>query len=205
MTESHQIYPQQREAVRVKCDIRAEVVCVTCEGQAITDDWTTGRIVSLCSGGAGLEAPIGATAGDILCLRFGMPDTEEQMNLYGRVVSASGQGIGVKFVGLSLEESAKLLRYAFRQQIRNAKNQALPHDASDAAEDEALLIPENIRRTSAPVMLDANTEVMGTVLSGARVRVAGDIRISGNVQDAEIHALGSVVIDGGFLGIGAAR
>jgi hypothetical protein len=205
MGESPQTYSRQREAVRVTCSIAAEAVCVTREGLAITDDWTKGRITSLCSGGAGLAVAIGAAVGDVLCVRFSMPDTEEQMNLYGRVVNVSDGAVSVKFVGLSLEESAKLLRYAFRQQIRIAKNQALPEDASEPVEDEALVIPENIRRTWAPIMLDANTEVMGTVLSGARVRVAGDIRISGNVQDADISALGSVVIDGGFLGIGAGK
>jgi len=205
MGESPQTYPRQREAVRVKCSIPAEAVCVTRDGLAITDDWTKGRITSLCSGGARLELGVGAAAGDVLCVRFSMPDTEERMNLYGRVVSVAEGVVCIKFVGLSLEESAKLLRYAFRQQIRIAKNQALPEDAFEPTEDEALVIPENVRRSSAPILLDANTEVMGTVLSGARVRVAGDIRISGNVQDAEIQALGSVVIDGGFLGIGAGK
>jgi Flagellar Assembly Protein A beta solenoid domain/PilZ domain len=205
MAESPRTYPREREAVRVKCSISAEAVCVTRDGLAITEDWTTGRLTSLCSGGACFEAAIGAADGDVVCLRFSMPDTEEQMNLYGRVVNASGGAVSIKFVGLSLEESAKLLRYAFRQQIRIAKNQADPAEQGGPVEDEALVIPENIRRTTIPIMLDANTEVMGTVLSGARVRVAGDIRISGNVQDADITAVGSVAVDGGFLGVGAGR
>jgi hypothetical protein len=191
--------------VRVKCNIPVEVVCVTRDGLAIAGDWTSGRITRLCSKGAGLEIPIDAAESDVVCLRFSVPDTEERMNPYGRVVGTSGEQVSVKFVGLTLEESAKLLRYAFREQIRLARNQAVPEEAGEPAEDEALLIPESIRRTSAPIMLDGNTDVMGTVLSGARVHVAGDIRISGNVQDAEIEARGNVIIDGGFLGIGAGK
>ena len=196
---------KQREVVRVACSIPVEVVCVTRDGLAITDAWTAGRIISLGSKGVGAQVAIDAAEGDIVCLRFALPDSEEQMNPYGRVVGASDGRISVKFVGLSLEESAKLLRYAFRQQIRLAKHQAVPQGPMAPVEDEALIIPESIRRTPTPVMLDANTEVMGTVLSGARVHVAGDIRISGNVQDAEIEARGSVVIDGGFLGTGVGR
>jgi len=205
MADSPQTYRKQREITRVACDIPVEAVCVTREGLAVTDDWTAARIVDLGSGGVGIQGALGAGVGDVVCLRFTMPDTEEWMTLYGRVVAAFDGSTSVKFVGLSHEEAARLLRYTFRQQIRLAKHAGPPPEAGQPVEDEALVIPENIRRTSVPVVLDANTEVMGTVLSGARVHVAGDLRISGNVQDAEIDARGNVAIDGGFLGTGAGR
>lgn len=64
------------------------------------------------------------------------------------------------------------------------------------------LITEDIRRTPIPLKYDGNIEVLGTVRSGARLEVAGDVTIYGNVEDAVIEANGDVVIDGGFLGAG---
>jgi len=64
------------------------------------------------------------------------------------------------------------------------------------------LITEDIRRTPVPLTYDGNIEVLGTVRSGAHLKVAGDVTIYGNVEDAVIEADGDVTIDGGFLGSG---
>jgi uncharacterized protein (DUF342 family) len=64
------------------------------------------------------------------------------------------------------------------------------------------LITEDIRRSTTPVVHDDAVEVMGTIRSGAKLQVTGDVTVYGNVEDAEIEAGGSVRIDGGFLGKG---
>jgi uncharacterized protein (DUF342 family) len=67
------------------------------------------------------------------------------------------------------------------------------------------IIGEDIKRTRKPVTYDEDVEVLGTIGSGARVRVLGDIAVFGNVEDAEIDAQGRVTIGGGFLGRGRGR
>jgi hypothetical protein len=67
------------------------------------------------------------------------------------------------------------------------------------------LITDDIRPAGSTVKYDGNVEIVGTVKSGARLEVDGDIGIFGNVEDAEILATGSVMIDGGFLGTGGGR
>jgi uncharacterized protein (DUF342 family) len=67
------------------------------------------------------------------------------------------------------------------------------------------LITDDIRPAGTTVRYDGNVEIIGTVKSGARLEVDGDIGIFGNVEDAEIVAAGNVMIDGGFLGTGGGR
>ena len=67
------------------------------------------------------------------------------------------------------------------------------------------LITDDIRPARSTIRYDSNVEIVGTVKSGARLEVNGDIGIFGNVEDAEILATGSVMIDGGFLGTGSGR
>jgi len=67
------------------------------------------------------------------------------------------------------------------------------------------LITDDIRPAGSAVKYDGNVEIVGTVKSGARLEVDGDIGIFGNVEDAEILATGNVMIDGGFLGTGRGR
>ena len=67
------------------------------------------------------------------------------------------------------------------------------------------IIGRDISRTRKPVTYDDDVEVLGTVRSGARVRVLGDISVFGNVEDAELDVGGHVTIGGGFLGRGQGR
>lgn len=67
------------------------------------------------------------------------------------------------------------------------------------------LITDDIRPARSIIKYDGNVEIVGTVKSGARIEVDGDIGIFGNVEDAEITATGNVMIDGGFLGSGGGR
>jgi uncharacterized protein (DUF342 family) len=67
------------------------------------------------------------------------------------------------------------------------------------------LITDDIRPAGSTVKYEGNVEIVGTVKSGARLEVDGDVGIFGNVEDAEILATGSVMIDGGFLGTGGGR
>jgi hypothetical protein len=66
--------------------------------------------------------------GDSLCVRFDVPDTDERLRLYARVVNVmtatEGRHLCVKFVDLSEHERGTLLRYAFREQIRRAKGES---------------------------------------------------------------------------------
>lgn len=67
------------------------------------------------------------------------------------------------------------------------------------------LITDDIRPARSTIKYEGNVEIIGTVKSGARLEVEGDVGIFGNVEDAEILAAGSVMIDGGFLGTGRGR
>jgi uncharacterized protein (DUF342 family) len=67
------------------------------------------------------------------------------------------------------------------------------------------LVTDDIRRGRNTVKYEGNVEVVGTVRSGARIEVDGDIGIFGDVEDAEIRASGDVMIDGGFLGTGTGK
>jgi uncharacterized protein (DUF342 family) len=67
------------------------------------------------------------------------------------------------------------------------------------------LITDDIRPARSTIKYDGNVEVVGTIKSGVRLEVKGDIGIFGNVEDAEIIATGGVMIDGGFLGGGKGR
>jgi uncharacterized protein (DUF342 family) len=67
------------------------------------------------------------------------------------------------------------------------------------------VITDDIKRTQSQLTYDGNIEIVGTVCSGAKLNVHGDIAVSGDVEDAEIKADGDVLISGGFLGAGMGR
>ncbi len=67
------------------------------------------------------------------------------------------------------------------------------------------LVTDDIRPARGIIKYEGNVEIVGTVRSGARIEVEGDVGVFGNVEDAEIVAKGSVTIDGGFLGAGNGR
>jgi hypothetical protein len=126
---------RQREFLRIPTAIKVELVCLNQEGQIPSGIWTEAEMWEIGGGGAKIVAAIDLSVGDAICLRFTIPDTGEDMKLYGRVVGvvdrdSSGKQYKytriacIKFVGFSESERSKILTYAFREQIRLAKERA---------------------------------------------------------------------------------
>jgi uncharacterized protein (DUF342 family) len=63
-------------------------------------------------------------------------------------------------------------------------------------------VSQDLVRTTRPLEFDENLEVLGSIRSGARLEVRGNLSVAGDVEDARIVARGSVFIDGGFIGSG---
>ena len=121
-----------REFMRIPTAIRVEIVCLNKDGQISDHLWTEAEMWEIGGGGAKIVAPIELSVHDSICLRFTIPDTDEDMKIYGRVVGVmdrdrSGQEFKytriacVKFVGFSEADRGKVLTYAFREQIRRAR------------------------------------------------------------------------------------
>jgi len=114
-----------REFVRVPTSIETRLVIVDTKGVTPHDGWVRGEIVEIGGGGARISLPFKGKAGDSVSVRFLFPDTGEEMTMSGRVVNAWQEGaltkVCVKFVGVSEEETKRLLTYAFREQIRESK------------------------------------------------------------------------------------
>jgi hypothetical protein len=110
-----------REFVRVPTSIETRLVIVNPDGLV------KGEIVEIGGGGARIRLAFDGQVGDAVSVRFLFPDTEEQMTVSGRVVNAWEEDgltkVCVKFVGVCDEETKRLLTYAFREQIREAKRQ----------------------------------------------------------------------------------
>jgi hypothetical protein len=65
------------------------------------------------------------------------------------------------------------------------------------------VLTEDVRRSSDCTVYYESVEIDGTVRSGARLAVHGDLTVHGDVEDAIVEAKGNVRIAGGFLGTGA--
>ena len=116
-----------REFVRVPTSIETRLVIVNPDGLIPHDGWVKGEIVEIGGGGARIRLAFDGKVGDAVSVRFLFPDTGEEMTMSGRVVNAwEEEGLTkvcVKFVGVCDEETKRLLTYAFREQIREAKRQ----------------------------------------------------------------------------------
>ncbi len=116
---------KRREFVRVSTAIEADVVLLSKDGRRPHGGSLTSRMVEIGGGGARLQIPSQAEVGNIVTVHFRIPDTDEKMELSGRVVEVVEEDgvptICVKFVGMKHEERATLLRYVFREQIRQAR------------------------------------------------------------------------------------
>jgi len=113
----------RREFLRLKLDLPVDLRRICREGAVPERDWLSGQMVEIGGGGARLLCPVELGQGDVLCIRFTIPDTHEMIKAYARVVGMCGgdDGICVKFVELSETERGMILRYAFREQIRRYK------------------------------------------------------------------------------------
>jgi hypothetical protein len=132
MAENEPACYKAREFLRIPAAIRVEMVCLNHEGQIPEDLWTEAEMWEIGGGGAKIVAPIEISVDDSICIRFVIPDTDEEMKVYGRVVGLvdkdrSGHPYKytkiacVKFVGFSESDRGKVLTYAFREQIRRAR------------------------------------------------------------------------------------
>jgi uncharacterized protein (DUF342 family) len=65
------------------------------------------------------------------------------------------------------------------------------------------VVTEDIRRSSGFEVYHDSVDIDGTVRTGARLRVYGNLTVRGDVEDAVVEAGGDVRIAGGFLGMGA--
>lgn len=114
----------RREFVRVPVAIPVDVRCPSKNLCQSPDGWVPARMIEIGGGGARIRVEAELTTGDVLAVRFGLPDTDAEMRLYGRVVNVTsgvGSGLCVKFVGISEKQRKFILQYAFREQIRAAK------------------------------------------------------------------------------------
>jgi uncharacterized protein (DUF342 family) len=66
-------------------------------------------------------------------------------------------------------------------------------------------VTDDIRRSSVLETYEDDLKVEGTVRSGARLCVVGDLTVRGDIEDAHVEAGGSVVIKGGFIGTGRGK
>jgi c-di-GMP-binding flagellar brake protein YcgR len=113
----------RREFLRVRVSIPVQVMCPTKKLGGAVGEWLPARMMEIGGGGVRISACSNLEAGDVLAVRFALPDKDADMKLYGRIVAVCGVGRGlcVKFVGISEKQRKAILQYAFREQIRIAK------------------------------------------------------------------------------------
>jgi hypothetical protein len=121
-----------REFLRIPTSIKVEMVCLRGQDKISEDLWVEAEMWEIGGGGAKIVAPVELSVDDSICLRFTIPDTEDDLKIYGQVVGImdkdrSGQEFKytkiacIKFVGFSEADRGKVLTYAFREQIRRAR------------------------------------------------------------------------------------
>jgi hypothetical protein len=149
MADDEKACYKTREFLRIPTAIRVEMVCLDQDGRIPGDLWAEAEMWEIGGGGAKIVAPFEVSVDDSICLRFAIPDTEEDMKIYGRIVGVmdrdrSGKEFKytkiacVKFVGFSESDRAKVLTYAFREQIRRARekmrSESVLHSEGDSDE-----------------------------------------------------------------------
>jgi len=144
MADNDKTCYKTREFLRIPTALRVEIVCLGKDGRISDDLWTEAEMWEIGGGGAKIVAPVELSVDDSICIRFTIPDTDEDMKVYGRVVGVmdrdrSGHEFKytriacVKFVGFSEADRGKVLTYAFREQIRRAR---------EKMRSESVLAPE---------------------------------------------------------------
>ena len=149
MTDDHLTRYKTREFLRIPTAIKVEMVCLNHQGHIVDELWTEAEMWEIGGGGAKIVAPTKVSVNDSICLRFTIPDTGEAMKVYGRVVAVvdrdrSGDPYKytriacIKFVGFSESDRSKVLTYAFREQIRRARekmrSESVLHPEGDSHE-----------------------------------------------------------------------
>jgi c-di-GMP-binding flagellar brake protein YcgR len=140
MTDSKKGTSARREFMRITTSIAVHMICLPKDGRVPDGAWVEGEMLEIGGGGARIEAPVDLESGDVLCIRFTLPDTEHEVRVYGRVVNTSGSGrirqLCVKFVKMSQGERRMILQYAFREQIRRARAVVEAYPAGGDTHDE---------------------------------------------------------------------
>lgn len=114
----------EAELFSVATSLRARLIRLTPDGCLPCAGWVEGSVVEIGGDGVRIVTAEEFEVGDLVCLAFLVPDTEEEMRLYGRVMAASS-GVGstdlrATFIGIAESERGAILRYAYREQIRAA-------------------------------------------------------------------------------------
>ncbi len=146
MTDRDKTCYKMREFLRIPTAIKVEIVCLDREGHIADDLWTEAEMWEIGGGGAKIVAPIDVSVDDSICLRFTIPDTDEDMKIYGRVVGVvdkDSSGIAykytkiacIKFVGLSESDRGKVMTYVFREQMRQAREKLRSESTRRREED----------------------------------------------------------------------
>jgi hypothetical protein len=146
MTDRDRTCYKQREFIRIPTALPVEIVCLGHEGQIPEGLWVEAEMWEIGGGGAKVVAPVAVSVNDSICLRFRIPDTGEEMKIYGRVVGVvdrdrSGKEYKytriacVKFVGFSESDRGKVLTFAFREQIRRAREKMRAESVLHREED----------------------------------------------------------------------
>jgi c-di-GMP-binding flagellar brake protein YcgR len=112
----------RREFFRIDVSIPIEIVCMDGDGRIAHNSWLPATVVELGGGGARLAVPFIVATGDSLCMRFSIPDTEDKVEVYARVVELfedDGTHLAcVKFVGLTDDQQKLLISFTYREQLR---------------------------------------------------------------------------------------
>jgi c-di-GMP-binding flagellar brake protein YcgR len=126
MKDIERHYLVQREFVRVPVAIPVEVKCPSKNLGISAEGWVRGLMIEIGGGGARIRVSADLVVGEVLAVRFDMPDTDAEIRLYGRIVDVTddgANGLCEKFVGISEDQRKTILQYAFREQIRRAKRE----------------------------------------------------------------------------------
>jgi len=108
----------------VATDLRVRLIRLTPEGCLPCAGWIEGRLVEIGGDGATIAASEQFQEGDLVCIALLVPDTDEELRLYGRVAGAlrseRATEVRASFIGIAEGERSAILRYAYRLQIKAA-------------------------------------------------------------------------------------
>jgi Tfp pilus assembly protein PilZ len=114
----------QNQLFSIAASLPVRLIRLTADGRLPCATWVEADITRIGGGDVMVVAAEEFAVGDLVCMSFLIPDTDEEMRLYARVVEVSGTGettdLRTVFIGISERERGALLRYAYRQQIRAA-------------------------------------------------------------------------------------
>jgi c-di-GMP-binding flagellar brake protein YcgR len=125
MTETDRKTVNRRAFLRVDSSLSCKLVCLMPDGSLPVEGWADAEVIQIGGGGARVMTDLPVEDGCVVSLRLSIPEDGTIMRLSARIVSIIGDGpikeICVKFVGISEQDRAVLVRHVFSEQIRQAK------------------------------------------------------------------------------------